>query len=236
MNNISNNISLIIILILRFIDVHHVERNIELFKTQLIETINKRIAFGKKLIDDELSSPFDIIVKPIVKTFYDFYSKDALKGILRQIEIIIECGKEFINKEENEDSFNNKVDKMFPEYLQGDQLSGMCKKSHENYPQLKALLKEVFISQIQESMILFKVLDEVNDYNSLIRAAFKTREVAYKTLITQLDSYDECLRMIGKDLSILTFPTAKKRIFNVLKRGSEVSNKDFIIKLDEIYQ
>jgi len=214
----------------------HVERNINLFKNQLIETIDKRIAFGKKLIEDELkSSPFDIIVKPIVNTFYDFYSKDARKGILRQIEIIIKCGNEFIDKEEDEASFNVKVEKLFPEYLKGDQLSGMCKKTHKNYPELKALLKKVFISQIKESLILYKVKEEVDDYDGLIRAAFKTKKDAYETLITQLDSYDECLRIIGKDLSILTFPTAKKRIFNGLKKGSEESNKDFLNKLDEIY-
>lgn len=214
----------------------HVERNINLFKKQLIETIDNRLAFGKKLIEAELkSSPFDIIVKPIVSTFYEFFSKDARKGILKQIEIIIKCGSQFINKEENIDVFNAEVQKMFPEYLKGDQLSGMCKKSHENYPKLKAVLNEVFISQIKESMILFKVKEELDDYNGLIRAAFKTKEEAYRTLITQLDSYDECLSIMEKNLSILTFPTGRKRIFNVLKRGSEESNKDFIKNLDEIY-
>ena len=124
---------------------------------------------------------------------------------------------------------------MFPTYLKGDQLSGMCKKSHENYPRLKTILKEVFISQIKESMILFKVKEEIDDYNSLIRVAFKTREEAYRTLIKQLNSYDECLRIMEKDLSILTFPAGRRRIFNVLKSGSEESNRDFIRNLDMIY-
>ena len=214
----------------------HVDRNIYLFKKQLIETIDNRIMFGKKLIELELkSSPFDIIIKPIVNTFYEFYSKDARKGILKQIEIIIKCGNKFIEKEDNEDIFNAEVEKMFPEYLEGDQLSSMCKKSHENYPKLKAVLKNVFISQIKESIILFKVKEDIDDYNGLIRAAFKTKEEACRTLITQLDSYDECLRIMEKDLSILTFPTGRRRIFNVLKRGSEESNRDFITNLDEIY-
>ena len=212
------------------------ERNITLFKNQLIKTIDSRLAFGKKLIEAELkSSPFDIIIKPIVNTFYDFYSKDARRGILNQIEIIIKCGNLIISKGEIQEIFNAEVENMFPEYLKGDQLSGMSKKNHKNYPKLKAVLREVFISQIKESIILFEVKEDVNDYNGLIRAAFKTREDAYRTLITQLNSYDECLRIIEKDLSILTFPTGKQRIFNVLKRGSEESNRDFIKNLDEIY-
>ena len=216
--------------------MEHVERNINLFKKQLIETIDNRIAFGKKLIKAELkSSPFDLLLKPIVDTFYEFYSKDARKGIINQIEIIIKCGKLFLENEENQEVFNSEVENIFPTYLKGDQLSGMCKKSHENYPRLKTILKEVFISQIKESMILFKVKEEVDDYNSLIRVAFKTREEAYRTLIKQLNSYDECLRIMEKDLSILTFPAGRRRIFNVLKRGSEESNRDFIRNLDMIY-
>lgn len=216
--------------------MEHVERNINLFKKQLIETIDNRIAFGKKLIKAELkSSPFDLLLKPIVDTFYEFYSKDARKGIFNQIEIIIKCGKLFLENEENQEVFNSEVENIFPTYLKGDQLSGMCKKSHENYPRLKTILKEVFISQIKESMILFKVKEEVDDYNSLIRVAFKTREEAYRTLIKQLNSYDECLRIMEKDLSILTFPAGRRRIFNVLKRGSEESNRDFIRNLDMIY-
>ena len=216
--------------------MNHIERNINLFKKQLIETIDNRLAFGKKLIEEELKTgPFDIIIKPIVNTFYEFYSKDARRGIIKQIEIIIQCGKRFITKEEPEEEFYAEVEKLFPEYLKGDQLSGMCKKNHENYPKLKTVLKEVFISQIKETVILFKVKEDVNDYNGLIRATFKTKEEAYKTLITQLDSYDECLRIMKKDLSILTFPTGRRRIFTVLKRGSEESNRDFIENLDEIY-
>jgi len=214
----------------------HIERNISFFKKQLIETIDNRLAFGKKLIDAELkSSPFDIIIKPIVNAFYDVYSNDARKGIIKQIDIIIKCGKMFIEKEKNEGIFNTEVEKMFPEYLKEDQLSNMCKKSHKNYSQLKAIIKEVFISQIKESIIMFKVNEDIHDYNGLIRAVFKTKEEAYRTLITQLDFYDECLRIMERDLSILTFPTGRRRIFNVLKRGSEESNRDFIKTLDEIY-
>jgi hypothetical protein len=216
--------------------VDHVERNINLFKNQLIETIDNRLAFGKKLIEAELqSNPFDVILKPIVNTFYEFFSKDARKGILKQIEIIIKCGTQFLKNEENEEIFISEVEKMFPEYLKGDQLSGMCKKSHKNYSKLKTVLKEVFISQIKESMIMFQVKEEVDDYDSLTRAAFNTKEEAYRTLITQLDSYDECLRIMERDLSILTFPTGRKRIFLILKKGSEESNRDFIRNLDMIY-
>ena len=95
--------------------------------------------------------------------------------------------------------------------------------------------KEVFISQIKETMIMLQVNEEVDDYNSLTRAAFNTKDEAYRTLITQLDSYDECLRIMERDLSILTFPMGRKRIFGVLKKGSEESNKDFIRNLDVIY-
>ena len=216
--------------------MNHVERNIYLFKNQLIKTIDNRIAFGKKIIEAELSSsPFDIIVKPVVNTFYEFYSKDARKGIIKQIEIIVKCALRFIQKEENEEELKAEVEKLFPEYLKGDLLSSMCRKSHKNYPKLKTVLKEVFITEIKESMILFKVKEDIDDYNGLIRAAFKTKEEAYRTLITELNSYDECLRIMEMDLSILTFPAGRRRIFLSLKKGSEASNRDFIKNLDMIY-
>jgi len=216
--------------------MNQLERNSNLFKNQLIETIDSRIAFGKKLIEAELKSNlFDVILKPIVNTFYEFYSKDARKGILKQIELIIKCGKNFLINELNEEIFKSEVDNLFPEYLKGDQFSGMCKKNHKNYSELKTLLKEVFVSEIKESMLLLNIKEDVNDYDSLIRVAFKTKEEAYKTLIIQLNMYDECLRIIEKDLSILTFPTGRKRIFKILKKGQEESNRDFIRNLDVIY-
>ena len=212
------------------------ERNIILFKNQLIKTIDNRIAFGKKLIEAELKSgPFDILVKPIVNAFYEVYSNDARRGILKQIEIILNCGIKFVKREESEGEFNSEVEKMFLEYLKGDQLSGMCKKSHKNYSRLKNVLREVFIFQIKESMILLSVREDVSTYDDLVRAAFKTKEDAYNTLIKQLNSYDECLRIMERDLSILNFPTGRKRIFNVLKKGSLKSNRDFIENLDEVY-
>ena len=214
----------------------YTERNYKLLEKQIIKTIDNKIDFGKKLIDMELSSGiFDVIVKPIVQSFYNFWSNDARKGILQQIKIVLGQAKILLDEQIDDEKFKIENEKAFIEYLKGDQLSRACNKVHENYQELKTILKDVFLFQIKESKLLLSVKTDVDDYNGLIKAAFHTKEDAHDTLTKQLDSYDECMNIIGKDLSILAFPAGRKRIFKVLVKGSEESRKSFLKDLDLTY-
>ena len=213
-----------------------IENKKQIIKDQLLKIVDSRIAYGKKLIEQELTkSLFDIVAKPVVNAFYNYWSKEARRGILHQINIILKCAQEALMNNSDEIQLKTEANNVFPDYMKGDQLAKMCKKNHKNYKKLSEIIREVFIFQIKESLALLKVEGDFKDYDNLIRAAFKTKDEAYKTLSKQLDSYDGCLRLMGSDLSILTFPTGRKRIYNVLKKGSEESNNQFLRDLEKTY-
>ena len=67
----------------------------------MIEEMELALDFGKKLVDSELDAGiFDFVVKPIVKSFYNYWSAhDAKTCTLKQIEVALDCGKHLYKKD-----------------------------------------------------------------------------------------------------------------------------------------
>lgn len=215
--------------------MNYIDRNYEIVKKQFAKTIDHRIAYGKELIDDELSSSLlDVIAKPIVQAFYKSWSKDSRKECLEQVDIVLKSARELLNNETALDDIFEE-NSIFENYLKGDQFAKMSNKKHENYPKLIAILKSVFVSEIKSSAILIQIKDDVKDYNALVRAAFTNKTEAHNALIEQLDFYDQCLNLLKEDLSMLKFPSGKKRIFKVMQVGAQESRKEFLRDLEDIY-
>jgi len=61
--------------------VDYLERNYRLIKERMIEQMENSIELGRKLIDTELDTGFlNFIIKPIVRTFYDYWSKNDARS------------------------------------------------------------------------------------------------------------------------------------------------------------
>jgi hypothetical protein len=204
----------------------------------MIDLMNSSLEHGKSLIDSELDTGLlDIIIKPIIKTFYNYWSKnDAKVGTLEQISLTLDCGKRLVNNGlDSTVTLEKLVDENFPKYLKSDQLHHYCHHKHKNFNKVKEIARDSFISQIEESVILLKVKDDVSSYDDLVRSAFKTKEEAYVTLVKQLDFYDESIKIIENDTSILKLPTGKKILIKVLRRGFEETRQNLESNLDNIY-
>ena len=61
-----------------------IERNYRLVEKKMIEQMEEAFEDGRKLIDSELDTGiFDFIIKPVVKTFYKYWSDhDSLISFL----------------------------------------------------------------------------------------------------------------------------------------------------------
>ncbi len=216
---------------------NYIERNSRIIENKLIEQTDEALAYGKKLVDSELNAGlFDFIVKPIIKTFYSYWSEhDAREGTLQQIKIAIDCGKILLKDGETKENFENVIDEHFQTYLNGDQTYRQCRAKHRSYEKLKEITKQAFISQLQELTMLLKIKDDVKNYDELCRVAFKTKEKAYESLIRQLDFNDESIKIVEKDTSILKIPTGKNIIVKILRKGFEKTKKELIDHLDNIF-
>ncbi len=215
-----------------------IERNYKILEGRMIEQMDISLNFGRDILDSELDGPLNFVVKPIVKSFYKYWSdKDARVGTLEQIRVTLNSARELItNGEISKDQFDNIINRNFPTYLINDQTDRQCKKDHHNYKALKEVTKQSFITQVEESVLFLKVNEDIKNYPELSRAAFKTREKAYQALKRQLDYNEEGISMVENDDTILKVPKfAKKIILTVLRKAFELTKKQLIEELDNTF-
>ena len=200
--------------------------------------MNNSLEYGKSLIDSELNTGLlDIIIKPIIKTFYNYWSNnDAKQGTLEQISLTLGCGKKLAsNGLDSSITLETLVDENFPKYFKSDQLSRYCYASHKNFKEIKQIVKDTFHHRIKESVMLFKVQDNVSSYDDLVKAAFADKEEARATLVKQLDFTDNAIEIIEKDTSILKLPTGKKLLIKTLRKGFNETRQNLESNIDNIY-
>jgi len=216
----------------------YIERNYKILEKRMIEQMETSLNYGMSLIDSELDTgALNFVVKPIVKSFYKYWSdNDARKGTLEQIKVTLDSAKELVkNGDSSKEQIEKVINRNFPIYLENDQTDIQCRKNHQNHKKLKVVTKKCFITQVEESILFLNIKDNVNNYNELSRAAFKSKEKAYQALKRQLDYNEEGIAIVEQDDSILKVPLGKNIILKVLRAGFELTKKNLIEDLDEIF-
>lgn len=216
----------------------YVDRNYRILEKRMVEQMETSLSYGQELLDSEVEAgALNFVVKPIVKSFYKYWSDNEAKvGTKEQIRVTLDSAKELVrNGDISKEKFDRIVNKNFPIYLENDQTDRQCKKTHQNYQKLKEVTKKCFITQIEETILFLNVKDDVKGYNELSRAAFKTKERAYQALIRQLDYNEEGIAIVEKDDTILKVPLGKNIILKVLRLGFEKTKEKLIEELDEIF-
>jgi len=203
----------------------------------MIQQMENSIILGRKLIDTVLDTGFlNFIINPIVKSFYDHWAKnDAKSGTLKQIQITLDSGKHLVLNGKTEQSFNNLIEENFPKYFKNDQTFRMGNNRHKNFDRSKQNAKETFTSYLEEVVKLLEVEEDVGDYGDLCRVAFKSKEVAEENLMRQLEFTEKGIKIVEEDPSILKVPIGRKIIVKALRRGYELTKKEFIEGLNDTY-
>ncbi len=218
--------------------MEYIDRNYDLVRDRMIHQMNVSLGYGKEILDSELDAGLlNFVIKPIVTSFYKYWTdKDAKVGTIEQIRLSLDSARSIIvNGGYSEEKFNNIINEKFKFYLENDQTARQCKKNHKNYGKLEAISKQLFISQIEESLKLLNVKEDVNSYNELSRVAYKTKESAYQALKRQLDLNDDGISIVEQDDSILKVNMGKNIITSTLRKGFELTKQKLIAELDEIF-
>ncbi len=215
----------------------YIERNYQLIKERMIEQMENSFVIGRNLVETELDTGlFNFIIKPIVKSFYDYWAKnDAREGTLKQINLTLEAGKKLLLNGNSNDIFNEILNESFPKYLEADQTTRQCSRHHKNYEKLKQASKETFINYLKEVVKLLGITDEVDNYGDLCRLAFPSKEVAKQNLMKQLDFTDQGIKIVENDIGILKIPMGKKIIVKALRKGFEQTKEEFLKALNDTY-
>lgn len=216
--------------------MNHIDRNYQILKEKMVDQMEYTFEYGRELIDRELDAGiFDVIVKPIVKSFYtNWVDNEARKGTMKQITVTLDVAKELV-KNGSEEKFDELIEKNFQDYLEGDQTYMQCDQSHENFDQLRDITKECFVSQVKGAVRFLKIDDEVMDYDDLTKTTFDTKDEAYDALSTQLDYNDQGIKIVEEDPSILNIPTGKKTIIRILRKGFEETKDRLLERLNRVY-
>ncbi|UCC19713.1 MAG: hypothetical protein JSV62_00100 [Promethearchaeota archaeon] len=217
--------------------LNYLERNYHLIKERMIEQMERSIELGRELIDTELDTGLlTFIIKPIVKTFYDYWSRnDARSGTLRQIKITLDAGKQLLLNGKTEESYNKIIEENFPKYLEADQTSRQCSPSHRNYVRMSQVAKETFKNYLKQVVKFLEIKGEAENYGDLCRITFPLKEVAKENLMKQLEFTDEGIKIVEEDIGILKIPMGRKIIVKALRRGFELTKKEFIEALNDTY-
>ncbi|MHA1671136.1 MAG: hypothetical protein ACTSV5_11260 [Promethearchaeota archaeon] len=215
----------------------HIERNYKIIREKMIEQMEDSIKLGRTLIDTELDAGIlNFVVKPIIKSFYDYWSKhDAISGTLKQIDITLNTAKEALNNSRSEDSINLLMEKTFPSYLEGDQTFRQSSKRHKNYKRLIEIAKKTYLNYLKQVISLLDVKNDVQDYTDLCLHAFTSKEETTKILAKQLDYTDKSIKIVEEDLSILKITIGRRIIIKALRNGFELKKKEFFDGIDDAY-
>lgn len=203
----------------------------------MIQQMENSIVLGRKLIDTELDTGIlNFLIKPIVKAFYDYWSShDVRSGTLKQIKLTLNSGKELLQIENSQANFDKILNKYLQSYLEADQTTRQCNRDHKNYQRITQVAKETFINYLKEVVVLLSVKEDVKDYSDLSRSAFKSKEIAKQNLLKQLNFTERGIRIVEEDPSILKVPIGRKIILKALRRGFELTKKEFIKALNDTY-
>jgi len=217
--------------------LNHIDRNYQLVKERMIEQMENSLALGRRLIDTELDTGLlNFIIKPIVKSFYDYWANNEAKsGTLKQIKITLEAGKQLVLNGITDQNFNNIIEQNFPKYFKNDQTSRMGNSGHKNFERFKQNAKETFTSYLKELVKLLEVPDDVENYGDLCRVAFNSKELAEENLMRQLEFTEKGIKIVEEDPSILKVPVGRKIIVKALRRGFELTKKEFIEAINDTY-
>jgi hypothetical protein len=214
----------------------HIERNYLILRQRMIEQMEHSLELGRKLIDTELDTGLlNFIIKPLVKTFYDYWTQNfARNGTLKQIKITLDSSKELLLNS-NLENFNKVIEENFPSYFKADQTSRWCYRENPNYDKLKELTKKTFINYVKEAIKLLNVKEDIESYGDLCRVAFESKEDAEKNLMKQLDFTETAIKIIEDNPSMLNIPIGKKIIIKALRSGFKATKKELIEALNDTY-
>ena len=130
------------------VSLSSLDRNCEISKKHLKEYITNLIEIVSDVVKQETVG-MSVFYKPIVRGLYNMVIRDNLKDIgEKSVNAIVEMCKSFILEDTDleGDNFYNKLDELFPLFLEHDFVGRICKKGHKNFPRFGEKLKESFES------------------------------------------------------------------------------------------
>ncbi|MBN2156416.1 MAG: hypothetical protein JW776_10260 [Candidatus Lokiarchaeota archaeon] len=212
----------------------YLDRNTELVRKRLIEQVKISLDKGNKFIEKEMSSNLFVLVKPIIKFFYnEVKRKDMESGSYKQIDLSIKAAKDVILEQI---SLEMAIERYFQQYLKSDQTYQTLKKHHKNYPKLVNNTKDVFREQVRPLIDLLQNDSEnITTYENLAKETFKSKEKTLNALTGQFEFMEQGLKWIKEDLTIINLPMGRDILYKILLQGYQETVNELVSETEAMY-
>ena len=209
-------------------------RNKKLIWDRLLNQIDVSLEKGNKYIDKEMVGLQWIVIKPIVKLFYNsIKKKDMAEGTEKQIKLMMNAAEEIVRN--SEITIDDMVKKYYKQFINSDQTTRALNKNHRNYKWLVKNQTDVFREELWPLVELLKVEKEnIDNYDDLAKAAFLTKEKTMGALLAQCTPMEKGLLKIKEDLSILDLAVGRDILYKVLWAGYKETIDDQIKNINKI--
>jgi hypothetical protein len=221
------------------IDKATLDRNGDIVADVLIGNMNRTLDIVSKLLNQEMSRGLlNMILKPAFKVLYNMLIKGSIRRMGKEsIEDHIELCKSIIldGIDTSGDRFQERLDGLFPQLLEHDQIGRLCKRKHKNFPVFTDMARVMFDAQSVYIIHLIGTDGEFTDIGGLCRVAFPRKRDATAVLNRQLNAIKDMLKLVEKDLSILNVPTSRSLVYRVLVKGYMEMIDEINRDVNEIY-
>jgi hypothetical protein len=212
------------------------DRNVSLVRKRMLEQLEASLHKGGVYINSELEGSSNILIRPIVRTFYDVSVKPILRdGSRGNLDLVIEIAKEIILDPSKD--LDALIEKNFHRYLKNDETARFSKKKHRNYPWFVENMKQTFVAQAKQMIQALSCEDpDAKTYDELMISVFQNAENARAALAEQLDCMEKGIEKLQSDPTIMDVPVGRDLITRVLIRGVKDTRAELMSDLDEVFK
>ncbi len=217
------------------IDATILERNIRLVRARMLKQLETSLKKGSDYIDQELAGPQNFVARPIVRGFYDTFVKPILRdGSRGNLDLDVECAKVLILDPTK--TFEEVIEKNAHRYYKNDQTARFANKRNKNYKWFVENVKNTFRAQLRHMVEALKCeAPDVKTYDDLMRATYKTKEIARAALQEQIVNMELGIEKIQSDPDVMDISIAKDLITRVLVRGMKDTKAELLAGVDEVF-
>ncbi len=211
----------------------HVQANLKIIRAEMFQVLDQGLHALRDLIKKEFPDFLHRVGMPII---YDFIVKGTLKKNTRkQIDVVL---KHALRYDGTLTTLETIVTDTFQEYYKYDITNQHCDHNHPKFPEVEEIIKLCYRARISSVGQLLQY-QGAKDYDELIRAVFKTKEMTRSALEEHYIITDKAIDLIEQYPELVRHDFFNKvywaRNIRIIRASYEYAQKYFLEKLDKLF-
>lgn len=208
----------------------HLARNEALLRAKVLTELDKGARFLEERVQPMFTGFGGLLLNPLALLAYRAVGRDEIvRRAQRQLDAILAAAH--THGERPEAIFDGHL----TAYLQHDEAWTRAHKAHARFPELEALLREVYVARVEPaSLMLHRGMGDT--YHDLVRSVFPTRDGAARVVEREFLHADRVMVLAHDEPGLVWAPPLVRReVFRVLRDAYDWYKASVHRSLDEVY-